>query len=220
MPGPPSPAARRLTTPRWVDVRLFGGVALVLGSVAIGTRVVAAADDTQSVWAVTTDLAAGIRLTDEQLRQVKVHLPRDLPVQYLDARAAHPAGYILTRAVGAGELLPASAVAKPGATGDERRFVTLPVQRLHLPEDLRAGEVVDVYVTARSEATGAEPESRLVASAVTVSAVSRAGGNGFDVGSGDVGVELSVVGVGAQRLVTAIQAGPIDLVRLAGGAHP
>jgi hypothetical protein len=31
----------------------------------------------------------------------------------------------------------------------------------------------------------------LVASAVTVSAVSKAGRNGFDVGSGDVGVELA-----------------------------
>jgi len=192
----------------------------VLGSIVIGTRVVAAADDTQSVWAVTTDLSAGIRLTGEQLRPVKVHLTGDLPARYLDAQRAHPAGYILTRSVGAGELLPASAIAKPGATGDDRRFVTLPVQRYHLPEDLRAGEVVDVYVTARAEATGAEPESRLVASAVTVSAVSRAGPNGFDVGSGDVGVELSMVGAGAQRLVTAAQAGPIDLVRRAGGTYP
>src|SRR5262245_23493096 len=220
MSGPSSPAARRLTTPRWVDVRLFGGVALVLGSIALGTRVVAAADDTQSLWAVTADLSAGIRLTDEQLRPVKVHLAGDLPARYLDAQRALPAGYILTRSVGAGELLPAGAVARPGATGDDRRFITLPVQRYHLPEDLRAGEVVDVYVTSRPDATGAEPESRLVASAVTVSAVSRASSNGFGVGSGDVGVELSVAGAGAQRVVTAAQAGPIDLVRLAVGVHP
>ena len=220
MSGPPSPAARRLTTPRWVDVRLFGGVALVLGSIAIGTRVVAVADDTQLVWAVTTDLSAGIRLTDDQLRPVKVHLTGDLPARYLDAQRAHPAGYILTRALAAGELLPVGAVATPGASGDDRRFVTLPLQRYHLPEDLRAGEVVDVYVTPMPNAAGAEPESRLVASAVTVSAVSRAGRNGFDVGSGSVGVELSVVGADAQGLVRAAQAGSIDLVRLAGGAHP
>ncbi|HEY3200028.1 MAG TPA: SAF domain-containing protein [Actinomycetes bacterium] len=220
MSGPPSPAARRLTTPRWVDVRLFGGVALVLGSVAIGTRVMAAADDTQSVWAVTTDLSAGVRLTDEQLHAVKVHLAGDLPARYLDARRAHPAGYVLTRSVRAGELLPASAVARPGTTGDNRRFVTLSVQRYHLPEDLQAGEVVDVYVTPKSDVTGAEPESRLVASAVTVSAVTKAGRNGFDVGSGDVGVEISVAEGGAHSLVTAAQSGPIDLVRVAGGAHP
>jgi hypothetical protein len=195
-------------------------VALVLGSVAIGTRVVAAADDTQSVWAVTTDLSAGVRLTDEQLHPVRVHLAGDLPTKYLDARTAHPAGYVLTREIRAGELLPAGAVARPGATGDNRRFVTLPVHRYHLPEDLQAGEVVDVYVTLKPDATGAEPESTLVASAVTVSAVSKAGGHGFDVGSGDIGVELSVAGDGARSLVMAAQSGPIDLVRVAGGAHP
>jgi hypothetical protein len=129
-------------------------------------------------------------------------------------------GYILTRPVRAGELLPAGAVAGPGTTGDNRRFVTLSVQRYHLPEDLRAGEVVDVYVTAKPDVTGAAPESRLVASAVTVSAVTRAGRNGFDVGSGDVGVEISVAEGGAHSLVTAAQSGPIDLVRVAGGAHP
>jgi SAF domain len=220
MSGLPSPAARRLTTPHWVDVRLFGGVALVLGSVAIGTRVVAAADDTQSIWAVTTDLSAGVRLTNEQLYPVKVHLAGDLPTRYLDARTAHPVGYVLTRPVRAGELLPAGAVARPGATGDNRRFVTLPVQRYHLPEDLQAGEVVDVYVTPKPDAAAAEQESRLVAPAVTVSAVSKAGRNGFNVGIGEVGVELSIAGDGAHSLVTAAQSGPIDLVRVAGGPHP
>jgi hypothetical protein len=195
-------------------------VALVLGSVAIGTRVVAAADDTQAVWAVTADLSAGVRLTDQQLHPVKVHLAGNLPARYLDARTAHPAGYVLTRPVRAGELLPAGAVASPGAIGDNRRFVTLPVQRYHLPEDLQAGEIVDVYVTPKQDGTGAEPESRLVASAVTVSAVSKAGRNGFDIGGGDIGVELSIAGDGAHSLVTAAQSGPIDLVRVGGGAHP
>jgi hypothetical protein len=220
MPVLPSPPAARLSTPRWLDTRLLGGLVLVLGSIAVGTKVVAAADDTQTVWAVTADLAAGSRLTDDHLRRVDVHLTGDTPSHYLDGRAAHPVGYLLTRAVRAGELLPAAAVAAPDAAADKRRFVTLPVERYHLPDDLRTGEVVDVYVTVTSSASGAEPRSLLVGAGLTVSAVNRGSRGGFGAGgTGDVGVELSVPERDARSLVAAAQSGPIDLVRVPGGGH-
>lgn len=216
----PSPPAARLATPRWLDARLLGGLVLVLGSIAVGTRVIAAADDTQSVWAVTADLAAGSRLTDDHLRRVDVHLTGDAPRHYLDGRAAHPVGYLLTRPVSAGELLPAAAVAAPDAAADKRRFVTLPVQRYHLPEDLRTGELVDVYVTVKSSAGDAEPRSVLVAAGLTVTAVNRGSPGGFGAGgASDVGVELSVPERNARSLVAAAQSGPIDLVRVPGGRH-
>jgi hypothetical protein len=220
MPGLPSPPAARLATPRWLDARLVGGLVLVLGSIAVGTRVVAAADDTQTVWAVTADLAAGSRLRDDHLRRVDVHLTGDTPGHYLDARAAHPVGYLLTRPVNAGELLPAAAVAAPDAVTGKRRFVTLPVERYHLPDDLRAGELVDVYVTVKSAAGGAEPRSLLVGAALTVAAVNRGSRGGFGAaGTGDVGVELSVPERDARGIVAAAQSGPIDLVRVPGGGQ-
>jgi Flp pilus assembly protein CpaB len=215
MSGLASPQAVRLRSPRWLDVRLLGGLALVLGSVAIGTRVVAAADDTQTVWAVTQDLAAGTRLTADQLRRVDVRLTGSTPPLYLDGRDAHPAGYLLSRPVSAGELLPASAVVPPSAAIDNRRFVTVPIARHHFPDDLRVGEVVDLYVTTKAAAGGANPRSVLVAGGLTVSAVNRNSSSGFGGGgTNEVGVELSVAEQDARKVVAAAQAGPIDLVRI------
>src|SRR3954469_23985996 len=58
-----SPPARRVNRPRWFDLRLLTGVLLVLVSVIIGARVVAASDSSEPVWAAAHDLAAGTQLT-------------------------------------------------------------------------------------------------------------------------------------------------------------
>jgi len=70
----PGPTPRRIRPPRWLDLRLVLGVLLVLGSVLLGARVVAAADATVPVWAATGDLAAGTELTAGDLRAVDVRL--------------------------------------------------------------------------------------------------------------------------------------------------
>ena len=58
-----SPQAARLVRSRWLDPRLVTGLLLVLGSVVVGTRVVAAADDTVPVLVAAADLAPGQPLT-------------------------------------------------------------------------------------------------------------------------------------------------------------
>src|SRR3954469_9247467 len=68
------PVPRRVSPPRWLDLRLVLGVLLVLGSVLLGARVVSAADATVPVWALATDLAAGSELTAADLVAVDVRL--------------------------------------------------------------------------------------------------------------------------------------------------
>jgi len=141
----PSPAAARLRRPSWRDPRLIAGVLLVLASVALGSRVVAAADDTVPVWAAAGALPAGTALAADDMRVVRVRLG-DGAARYLDVGAPVPPGSVLLRSLGRGELVPASAVGPPGAWN--RRPVTVPVPG-PMPGGLQVGALVDVWASAR-----------------------------------------------------------------------
>ena len=79
-PGEGPARAQRLRRPSWRDPRLLAGLALVLGSVVLGTSVVAAADDTIAVYAAADALVAGDPLETDALTVVRVgaDLPADL----------------------------------------------------------------------------------------------------------------------------------------------
>ena len=212
---PASPPARRLAAPRWLDTRLVLGVLLVLVSVVVGARVLASADDAAPVWALSRDLAAGSTITAGDLERSRVRLLDD-DGRYVPAPggSAPPVGYVLERAVGAGELLPRAALRPPGEVA-RLRDVAVPVEEGHLPADLRAGQLVDVYVTAgegpgpTAPAAAAGPTG-LVLRAVPVAA--RPGDDGR--GAGAEQVVLSVPEGEAQALVAALRAGAVDLVRV------
>jgi hypothetical protein len=145
---PTGPAPRRVRPPRWLDLRLLLGVLLVLGSVLLGARVVGAADATVPVWAAAGDLAAGSRLTADDLVPVDVRLDKSASA-YL-ATGSHPEGRTLNRAVRAGELVPRSAL----DGGTRLVDLALPVQAGFVPPSLVRGELVDVYAVADSAAAG------------------------------------------------------------------
>lgn len=144
------PPATRATRPGWRDPRLWIGVALVALSVVAGSRLLAAADDSVTVWAATTDLAAGDELTADDLtaRQVRFVDAGDLD-RYLSADQELPSDARLLRGVGDGELLPRAAV----GSAEETDVLQLPiaVEPALVPETVRAGSVVSIYVrdTAR-----------------------------------------------------------------------
>lgn len=206
-----SPRAGRLAPPGWLDARLVLGVLLVLVSVVVGARVLTSADASERVWVATHDLSAGSTLTEGDLRSGQVRLA-GLGSGYLLADSAKPLGYVLRRGVGADELLPRAGLARPDAPGVSLRDVSVPVAAGHLPDDLRAGQQVDVYVTPRQGGSaGPSAATRLVLSRLTVSLRPRAGGLAT---SGGAGVVLSVPQSDAAALVAAVQAGGVDLVRV------
>ena len=138
----PVPKAARLQRPGWRDARLVVGVLLVLASVALGSFVVAHADDRTAVYAARGPLVPGQRLSDDNLTRVDVQLGSELS-RYLSATPGlAPDRYVL-REVSAGELVPAAAVGGKDEVG---------VQPLTLSIDagsaaaLRVGSRVDVYV--------------------------------------------------------------------------
>ncbi|MGN6330744.1 MAG: RcpC/CpaB family pilus assembly protein [Motilibacteraceae bacterium] len=208
----PAPAARRLPRARWLDARLLVGILLVLVSVVVGARVVAASDKTTGLWAAAHDLAAGTPLTAADLVRVDVVLPKRTAA-YLPA-SRDLSGRVVSRPVGAGELLPAAAVVT--APSDLRR---LPVQvdRAGVT-GLAAGSAVDLYVVPAKAAGQPQAPTRQVLGGVPVLDVSADSGG---LGSQRTAVVvLSLHPADAQRVLDAQAAGDLRLVQVPLGAAP
>ncbi len=164
---PVSPAARRSPGSSWRDPRLVVGVLIVAVCVLAGGRLLASADDAVAVWAVGADLTSGSPVAPRDLvrREVRFVDAADAD-RYLSADVALPAGAMLERAVGAGELLPRAAL------GTERSGpvleVPLSVAFDAVPRTVRTGSVVDIWVTPDEVSGGPTGKSILVFDDVVV----------------------------------------------------
>ncbi len=147
--APHAAQAVRVTRPGWRDPRLWVGVLIVTVSVVAGARLLASADDTVSVWAAARDMGAGDTITADDLVVRRVRFGETTGLErYFGAASDLPAELRLTRGVGAGELLPRTAV---GPVGDDG-LVQLPVavDAELVPPAVAAGSVVDLYVLPSS----------------------------------------------------------------------
>lgn len=127
----------------WRRPRFMVGLLLVLGSVLLGAQVFAAADDSVPVWTVRTDVASGQQITASMLavRQVRFADGQQAD-RYVSGDEALPLPAVATRPLGAGELLPRSAL------GVATQLVEVPLQTSAgaVPATIRVGSVVDVWV--------------------------------------------------------------------------
>jgi hypothetical protein len=208
--------AARLRRPSWRDPRLAVGAVLVLASVGLGISVVAAADDTVAVYAARRTLTPGASLGEADLEVVRVRLEGTLD-HYLTAEEVPPADAVAVRTVGAGEIVPRSALGSAGSLA--LRPVTVPVEG-SAPSGLGPGALVDVWISP----TGADPAGGQVAApekalaGVEVAAV-EAGDTGLAAG----GAAAETVAVlldddGTARILAALANGHrIDLVPVPGG---
>lgn len=201
-PSPLSPPARRVAAPSWLDLRLVLGVLLVLGSVLLGAQVVSSARHTYARVAVRRDLAAGVVLTAGDLRLVQVQLPDSGHGVYL-ARVNDAVGRRLARPIGAGELLPAAAVADVPA----QTTVTVPLASGSAPQ-LRKGQRIELWLSTPQCA------SVVLLPDVTVQAVHGDTGGSFGAGADGQDVVVSVAPGLAERVVAALA---LDDVRLRAG---
>jgi hypothetical protein len=206
---PAGPSPRRVRPPRWLDLRLVLGVLLVLGSVLLGARVVASADATVPVWAVTGDLAAGTELSADDLRPVEVRLG-DAADAYLST-STRPEGRTLSRPVRSGELLPRTALEEES----ELVQLALPVQSGYVPPGLERGQVVDVYAVAdpAAGATGvADGSVTPVVRGATVQAVSGRSDGVLSTPTTAIQVVVAVGADDAPAVLGAIAGRPLVVV--------
>ena len=178
----PTARAARIQRPSWRDSRLLVGILLVLASIALGSYLVARADDSVPMYAAAGPMTPGQSLTESAVVRVDVRLS-DGVAGYLSADEPLPADRVLLREVRAGELVPLSAV----GTADEAALsqVTIAVDATSAAA-LTAGTVVDVFVnlpvagSVRDEFAGPE---RLL-ERVTVAAVDTSGRGLGSAGAG------------------------------------
>ena len=193
---PASPPAARSGRAWWRDGRVIGGMLIVVISVIVGARLMAAGDDTVAVWQVNRDISAGAVLGPDDVTSVAV--PASTAGAYVVANGL-PVDR-LARDLRAGELVPVAV----DATAPDVRWVTVPVEPLHAPPDLMAGERVDVWATNSDDLAAVVLPGALMSS-VSSDAV------GF---GGEYGVVLEVDPQVAGDLLEAVRTGAIDLVRV------
>jgi hypothetical protein len=190
------------------------GAVLVLASVVLGIAVVAAADDTVAVYAARRTLTPGATLGEGDLDVVRVRLEGSLD-RYLTADGPPLADAVAVRTVGAGEIVPRSAVGSAGALA--LRPVTVPVEG-PAPAGIGPGALVDVWISVlgpdRPGAEAAEPEKALAG--VEVATV-ETGDAGLAAGTAATGVAVLLDDAGTARVLGALADGHrIDLVPVPG----
>ncbi|WP_062312083.1 SAF domain-containing protein [Demequina rhizosphaerae] len=175
--------AARLRPPGWRDPRLVVGVLLIVIAVVGVAAALRAADRTTPVYAAADALAPGTVLDESNLLIAHVRVGDG----YLAAPADAPFGRVLTRAVGDGELVPASAVAT--REDFDGRPVAV-IASAPVADGVEAGAVVDVWVTPE------DGSSTRVGEALAVAAVERDEGS-FGLGGETVYVVVPGDEVGA-----------------------
>ncbi|TXN28770.1 hypothetical protein [Lacisediminihabitans profunda] len=189
----------RERTPRsfWFDPRFAIGILLVLGSVAGVFAVVSTADSSVQVYAARSALAPGDRVVVGDLGVKSVRLG-DLRAKYLGAGEIPGSGFVVTRSVAAGELVPVSSVGK--ASGLRVASVVVTV-RGELARSIAAVSVVDLWSAPATDSNSFGPPSVLVASATVVRVIEP---SGLVADRGGRSVELLVPKSKTARVLEAI----------------
>ncbi|PJJ71268.1 hypothetical protein CLV46_0810 [Diaminobutyricimonas aerilata] len=197
--GEPARAPRRRLS---VDPRLLIGLALVAVSVAGVVALLGAADTSVPVYAAREALAPGDEIDAGDLVAVEARID-DAESHYLLASALPSSGAVVTRAVGAGELVPLSAVGR--ADSGRLAAVVLPLGGA-LAEGVREGRAVDVWVARESEDGRVEAPSVLVSGATVARIVET---DGLVVDDEAVQVEVLVPTGRLARVIEAVAAGDV-----------
>ena len=211
----PKPTAIRLHKPSWRDSRLVVGVVLVLLSMAVGAKAMAAADDTVPMYAAVAALVPGQPVTQGDVKRVDVQLGVDRRFYAVADHDIAPGTFAL-RDVRPGELLPRSALGS--RTSIDLKPVSVRIDGGGAAR-LAAGSVVDVWVNAKDPSSAAEKYGKPVKTleAATVARTPEASAGGLGAASSLTTVQIMVPEARVQALIAAIDQGAkITLVPVPG----
>lgn len=180
----------------WLDPRLAIGLVLIAASVAGVLGIVSSADASVAVLAARDDLAPGDRIDADDLVETSARLAD--AALYLDLGDVPDEGLIVTRAIGAGELVAVTAVGSAAGTRLASVVVTVNGQ---LPAAVAAGSTVDLWAARKEESTSFGPPSVIVSGAIVVRVLAQEG----IVASGDTTtVEVLVPRLKVARVLEAV----------------
>jgi hypothetical protein len=181
----------------WVDPRFAIGLILVLASVVGVVGLVSTATETTLAYSAPRALAPGDRITEGDLAATSVRLEA-VRGRYLVPGDIPSDGLIITKPIGEGELVPATAV---GVTAGVDVASVVVSTNAQLPASLKPGATVDVWASS-SLGTGLYgPPAVIVPGATIVRLVE----DDTIVSSGDgATVEILVPRLRIARLLSAI----------------
>lgn len=213
--APGAEAARRFVPSGLKDVRWIVGVVLLAVGVLGTLRVIGSFDDSVQVWSARSTLVPGQSITSEDVVPTRVRLD-DHGSHYLTA-ATPPSG-VVQHSIGAGEMLPRSAVGD--ASGVSVRAVSVTVDRGQA-DVIRAGGDVEVWVSDKQTAAGANgfDKPRQSVERALVSHIGSRGGGVVAVADGQP-VEILVPREALPGMIDAVNSGArITLVPLVAGGR-
>lgn len=213
----PAPTARRIRRPSFRDPRLGVGLVLVVGSVALGTWVLADADRGEAFYVAREVLTPGDPLVVDVLEVVEARVPNGASV-YLAAAGSLPEGIVVTRVIDSGELVPTAAL---GTAADiDVRPVGVAVEG-PVASGVVEGALVDFWLTLEPRTSIGEPAATpaptLVAAGLRVAAIEE--DDVILAGSVGTTVEVLVPEAVLPAVLAALASdGVVTLVPVPGGA--
>ena len=180
-----------------VDPRLLIGLVLVAGSVAGVVAIVSTADETVQVYSARTPLSPGDRVDTADLNTSSVRLT-GVGSLYLLPGDIPDGGFVVTRSVNEGELVPASAVGR--VSGLRLTSLVLDVNGA-LAASIEPGSTVDVWSSREVENGQFGPPAVIVSGATVVRLVQS---DSIMVGGKSVAVEVLVPKARVARVLEAV----------------
>jgi hypothetical protein len=215
----PAPVANRLRRPGWRDPRLLAGVAMVAGSVALGSWVVQGAERTTRVYVARDALTPGSAVEASGLGVAQVRLGDVDAARYVNVADGLGPGVVALRVVAAGELVPRAALGS--AVDLDVRPVPIAVT-VAPSADLVAGSLVDLWeVPAPSRSTDDTDPAvvpRELAPALTVAQVKRPDG-AFATGGSTIAYVLVPTAILPTVLAAVAGDGAVQLVHVPGSGR-
>ena len=185
--------------------RAFIGAGIIALSFLAAVAISHAANRSVEVWALKNPEPAGVTLEPGMVKRVKVYLPESLAL-YLPA-SQDISHRLLATGAGAGELIPRQNLSTQGV-GATRRQVPIKVNKVDLPIDLQANDLVDLYLLPTKD-SGSAGSAAMIARAIRVISVDN---RARDLG-GDVGLLCDMDEKVIADFLSAYGAGRIVVVR-------
>ena len=202
---------REITMPKLyrLNPRIAFAIGLLGLSLMAALAITSQANRSVLVWSAKGDLAVGDVIVTSDLISTKVLLPEN-SFKYLSNKAKLT-GSVVVRRVGSGELIPAAALSR-GAHATDIRSVPFKVAKSDLPNDLAAGQLIDLYILPLREVTsGKILETQMLAHGVCVESIDI---KARDIG-GDIGVVLKLPDSAVLNILGSLTGARIVLVRSA-----
>jgi hypothetical protein len=196
--------AKRLDVTPWRDPRLIAGILLVVVSAALGGWLMAAADQTESFWAVGSDVRGGDPVRRADLVAVRAKVPGETSAALLRTSRTFPDRLVNLRWATDAQ---AGTFVTEDLLASRRAAVELPIAVGvgSVPGDLRQGDRVDVWSIPESGAR------RLLRG---VRVVARSTSTGITGGPG-ITVVVDIAGTTVDsKLMNALNRGHITVVRV------